>query len=470
MSVPVDFDAAGRVAAPEPDPSDLTVPIPPEHVVAQYTKHRFEGEYPGRIFFKHAQYWARSHNVVLRWCGGGRYAGCASTVQATGTQDREEGRWCQEDRQWYTLAQTFEFAYNQGGNMDLAMRLWDEMEERQCPEGAEPFAVRDLDTGPAIPTSVADGRLVAPGRIKDQSLCQQREGPRSRSPAPRFGPHLPAGPPPITLLRVARARDLASVAPLLAEPMEGGDEAVLDDWGGQQLPSNEDTRGAARWCAVCGCRGTGMRFVARARFSDGCFSREGWVCSDCVPPEVSGDDRAALCLAPLFKIWVRSGWTHRRLDSAPPQPACVLPWLFVGDLADVVAPAKLEALGIGAVLSLCPEWHAEDLAAKMSLRGVELVSLAAQDNRRYRITSKVWPLARAALADWMQRGCRVLVNCWGGVNRSCSVVLLWLVVCEGWTFLDAMRAVTLARGTALTNQSFRLQCWRLWRELRHTDG
>ena len=29
-----------------------------------------------------------------------------------------------------------------------------------------------------------------------------------------------------------------------------------------------------------------------------------------------------------------------------------------------------------------------------------------------------------------------------------------------------MRAVTLARGTALTNHSFRLQCWRVWRELR----
>ena len=244
-----------------------------------------------------------------------------------------------------------------------------------------------------------------------------------------------------------------------------------------QLPQDEDDNWcAACWasrCEVCGWWRRGMGFVARTRFSDGCFSLVGWVGPECIPPEASDDDRLALCLAPLFRIWARgrreNSVGYGRYDSAPPQPARVLQWLFVGDFDDVVEPGKLEAMGIGAVLSLCPERHAEDLAETLLLRGVELASLPALDDWHYHITAEAWPPARATLAAWMQRGRRVLVNCWGGVNRSCSVVVLWLVVCEGWTFLDAMRAVTLARGTALTNQSFRLQCWRCWRELRHIN-
>lgn len=243
-----------------------------------------------------------------------------------------------------------------------------------------------------------------------------------------------------------------------------------------QLPQDERNWCPACWasrCKICGWWTTGMRFVARTQFSDGCFALEGWVCPECIPPSASRHDQAALCLAPLFKIWAQgrredSGFNcWSRNSSAPPQPARVLWWLFVGDLGDVLAPGKLEALGIGAVLSLCPERHAEDLAEiLLDTRGVELVSVVAWGDRNFHITEEAWPPARAALAAWRQRGRRVLVNCWRGVNRSCSVVLLWLVVCEGWTFLDAMRAVTLARGTALTNHSFRLQCWRVWRELR----
>ena len=157
MSVPVDFDAAGSAAAPEPDPPDLTVPIPPQHIVAQYTKQRFGGKYPGRTFFTHAQYWARRHNVALRWCSGGRYAGCAGTVQATGTQDREERRWCQEDRQWYTLAQTFEFVYNQGGDMNFAMRMWNQMTLSGSSHVGRPFALWPSRSSTSSSRSSRDG-------------------------------------------------------------------------------------------------------------------------------------------------------------------------------------------------------------------------------------------------------------------------------------------------------------------------
>ena len=78
---------------------------------------------------------------------------------------------------------------------------------------------------------------------------------------------------------------------------------------------------------------------------------------------------------------------------------------------------------------------------------MEPVSLAARDDRHFYVTAAAWSSARAALAAWMQRGRRVLVYCWGGVNCSWSVVLLWRVVCEGWPFLGAMRLVTLAMHT-----------------------
>ena len=52
------------------------------------------------------------------------------TVVACGTRDirvGEERRQCHQDRRWYTLAQTLEFVYSRGGDMDFAMRMWKEM-------------------------------------------------------------------------------------------------------------------------------------------------------------------------------------------------------------------------------------------------------------------------------------------------------------------------------------------------------
>ena len=47
-----------------------------------------------------------------------------------GTRDLrvgEERRQCQQDGQWYTFVQTLEFVYNRGGDMDFAMRTWNDM-------------------------------------------------------------------------------------------------------------------------------------------------------------------------------------------------------------------------------------------------------------------------------------------------------------------------------------------------------
>eukprot|EP00747_Dinoflagellata_sp_TGD_P169954 gnl/TRDRNA2_/TRDRNA2_200256_c0_seq1.p1 gnl/TRDRNA2_/TRDRNA2_200256_c0~~gnl/TRDRNA2_/TRDRNA2_200256_c0_seq1.p1 ORF type:complete len:270 (+),score=30.18 gnl/TRDRNA2_/TRDRNA2_200256_c0_seq1:162-971(+) len=220
-------------------------------------------------------------------------------------------------------------------------------------------------------------------------------------------------------------------------------------------------------CQICKHWSAQLSKKERNEFPDGTFSLEGLVCRSCVPTDV-GEDRSALCLAPLFKIWEKptreESNEYTRNDSAPPQPACVLSWLFLGDLDDAIDVAKLKGLGITAVLSLCPEYHEEGMPQFLANHNIDFMSLPAVDDfgGRYNIVEKAWPHACRKLTEWKKQHRNVLVNCYGGVNRSCSLVLLWLMVCERWSFLESMRAVTVARGTALSNHYFRLQCWKLW--------
>ena len=176
-------------------------------------------------------------------------------------------------------------------------------------------------------------------------------------------------------------------------------------------------------------------------------------------------------VTPKFRIWNKD----RREDSSdrasgaelPPQPAEIfrqeLPessaGLFVGDLDDVSAVARLKDLGIGFVLNLCPDQLTGAYAAvpaSLAQSGIVHLAWPARDHWRFDIVAKV--VDRGAL-DFIEAGLRcgkgVLVNCYGGVNRSAAVAVAFLVIRRQQPLRCAVERAMERRGTVLTQQYFR---------------
>ena len=184
------------------------------------------------------------------------------------------------------------------------------------------------------------------------------------------------------------------------------------------------------------------------------------------------EEAQAFVVPPLFRIWANgcredSTGCPKRTD-IPSQPGLVKPWLFLGDYDDAMNFKRLHELGINSVLSLCPDRHPEGQMLCHALQNVEFVALEAQDDAfgNYDIITGAYPLARGFLLDWKKNGRKVLVNCWGGINRGPAIVAAWLISEEGSGLHDAISAVTRARGTVLTNHMFRLQLLRFSRQVR----
>ena len=217
-------------------------------------------------------------------------------------------------------------------------------------------------------------------------------------------------------------------------------------------------------CLLCGF------YSAQLVESNNAFS-----CRWCVPQARVLDSEVVKVLQeidgipPAFALW--SG--GRREDSTEgkqkcaeipvAQPAEILPssapGLFVGDLDDVKNVDRLRELGIGFVLNLCPEMlegHYADVSIRLAEVGIKQLAWPALDTWDFDIVTLV---AKQGACDFIEVGLRsagVLVNCWGGVNRSASVALAFLVMKKNITLVDAVRSTMSQRGTVLTNRTFRL--------------
>ena len=170
-------------------------------------------------------------------------------------------------------------------------------------------------------------------------------------------------------------------------------------------------------------------------------------------------------VTPNFRIWNNG---RREIGAKlPPQPAEIfrqkLPessaGLFVGDLDDVSAVARLKDLGIGFVLNLCPDQLTGAYAAvpaSLAQSGIVHLAWPARDHWRFDIVAKV--VDRGAL-DFIEAGLRcgkgVLVNCYGGVNRSAAVAVAFLVIRRQQPLRCAVERAMERRGTVLTQQYFR---------------
>ena len=142
-------------ALPEARRRDILLELPRYAVVAEYTKQIFGSTYPGYTFFKHAQYWAaEKHNVALHWHSHVRSVSASSKEH---TFQEVEKRQCRQNREWYTLAQTFEFVYNQGGDMTFAMRMWNQMTLSGSSHVGRPFALWPSRSSTSSSRSSRDG-------------------------------------------------------------------------------------------------------------------------------------------------------------------------------------------------------------------------------------------------------------------------------------------------------------------------
>ncbi len=242
---------------------------------------------------------------------------------------------------------------------------------------------------------------------------------------------------------------------------------------------NERNFCAACWnqaCVMCGQWQQDLKRVERWTHEEyATTSRQVWLCCFCRQTTTETEVRA-LAAEPAFTIW----YGRCREDSMVPQPAKILPWLFLGDLDDALNMTTLGNLDITAVLSLCPEYHNKhdvlkfckehhhsDMPGLLKANKIELQSLEAEDDKsgNYDIVREVWPQAVRHISRWSNSNQKVLVNCYGGVNRSAAIVVAWLISMERLSLCDAIHRCTAVRGTVLTNFMYRLQLLRLWRQL-----
>eukprot|EP00928_Gymnodinium_smaydae_P021964 TRINITY_DN18604_c0_g2_i1.p1 TRINITY_DN18604_c0_g2~~TRINITY_DN18604_c0_g2_i1.p1 ORF type:complete len:1227 (-),score=308.73 TRINITY_DN18604_c0_g2_i1:43-3723(-) len=150
------------------------------------------------------------------------------------------------------------------------------------------------------------------------------------------------------------------------------------------------------------------------------------------------------------------------------QPARILDWLYLGDVAEATDLDLLERSRIGAVLNLIGWWELTALLPEDTSLGtifgewnIDYEEADSEDRLFFDIVSLCWPAAEQFLERCRYKGRRVLVNCHAGHNRSACIVVCWLVMREGFTLLEALDHVQRLRGTILSNHGFRLQLVRM---------
>jgi hypothetical protein len=196
-------------------------------------------------------------------------------------------------------------------------------------------------------------------------------------------------------------------------------------------------------------------------------------CSWCVDAARNLSSEARLTLADLAKLPMAFKiWSHgRREDSSETtdfhqlpvqQPAEVspslAPGLFLGDLDDAADIPKLLVLGVSWVFILCPErltGNYLQLPLHLSENGIKLVSWPADDSSQFDIVAQVLDQGACEIIDVVLLKARVLVVCWGGVNRSAAVAIAFLTWKRRLPLLTAVRQTIQNRGTVLTNHAFR---------------
>ena len=223
-------------------------------------------------------------------------------------------------------------------------------------------------------------------------------------------------------------------------------------------------------CLLCGFDGKCVRATATLHCCSWCVEEAATL----HPDEVSAL-RSLDTIQPAFRIWGRgrredsedspNGKRGKVMSAPVPQPALIFPGvpLYIGDMDDAANLERLQELGIECVINLCadrigPKSGYGHVPGELARAGIHQHILVADDVRGFDIMAvaehAMWAM-KAELGPKKNAG--VLVNCWGGVNRSAVVVTAYLTTHCSVPLYAAVEQLMRQRGTVLTNLSFRKQ-------------
>ena len=132
--------------------------------------------------------------------------------------------------------------------------------------------------------------------------------------------------------------------------------------------------------------------------------------------------------------------------------------LFIGDIDDASDVETLKRLGIAAVVNMCAEclWQQRYacLWLKLSRAHISLLLMKAEDGWDFNIFLVVQRAQGFISSVLAQNNGRVLVCCYGNMNRSGAVCAIYLTKEWGMPLTAAIEQLRKVRGAALTNLAF----------------
>jgi len=141
----------------------------------------------------------------------------------------------------------------------------------------------------------------------------------------------------------------------------------------------------------------------------------------------------------------------------------------IGNNYSVEEPAYLKLRGVTHVLNTCGKESEPDCARPNPFHfknnGLEHLNLEIVDLPHVKI-SDYFDTATAWMEAAIKSGGKVLVNCWQGASRSTTIVLAYLVKCEGLDLAEALRLVRAKRDVR-PNDGFLLQLIELEQKCRN---
>ena len=144
----------------------------------------------------------------------------------------------------------------------------------------------------------------------------------------------------------------------------------------------------------------------------------------------------------------------------PQLPVAIAPGLLLGDKFCAWDTRKLVKVhGVTHILN-CADASAKGPLNHSKL-GLHYMQLNALDDAAYDIIGRHLLEAAAFIRSARRNAGACLIHCHAGVNRSAALMIAYLLLDERMPLLEAVHRCAEARGTILTNPSFRLQVARL---------
>ena len=150
-------------------------------------------------------------------------------------------------------------------------------------------------------------------------------------------------------------------------------------------------------------------------------------------------------------------------------PVPLLDWLYLSDLDSVDNDVLLlKELKITHVLTtnFLPTYQRQNLKSQLQVVGIQHYYVGGIDDESYEMIGKHWNECCRYLKKCKEaRGCKVVIHCAAGINRSGLMAAAAMMVFEDLELMQVVRILKKRRGVVLTNESFQLQLCLLAAEL-----